>query len=308
MLEGFYKNKKSILKKTQKIFSNSSSLIPKIGIELEFFLLQNDSSAIEDKELLDELLAKLKTEITKNFLLIKEIEKEQGVSQFEIKTSFTSDLLALGEEIEKFKEFIQNFAQEKNLITSFSSQPFIDDCGSSLQFNISLHDQNQNNLLESDNQLLKDIATALLDKTDNMMIFLAPNAENYLRFSYELNRNLFKKGKFSAPVNLSFGSDNRTCAIRIPAVKSLNSNYNYGKRIEYRIAAAEADFFLCASALLIAINFGINGDKSNSEQIFGNAFDEQYKIKNFCDSKEIAEEVFLNKENQIRLKMLEFIS
>ena len=37
------------------------------------------------------------------------------------------------------------------------------------------------------------------------------------------NVELFKKGKFTAPVNLSFGNDNRTCAIRVPAARKMVS-------------------------------------------------------------------------------------
>jgi len=285
MLESLYSNRREILEKAQNYFLNSSSLILKIGCELEFFLLQKNGQALESQALIADLICELKEKLTKKFLLIYQVEKEQGVSQVEVKTAFTSDLAKLGDEIEQVKIFIKNFAEEKNLIVSFAAQPFADDCGSALQFNISLH-EGEKNIFESDENILKNVASGLLNKTNEMLIFLAPKKEDYARFDFETNRNLFKRGKFTAPVNLSFGADNRTCAIRIPKSKD-------GKRLEYRIAAADADFFLAVAAISQAIFFGISEAKSDFEQIHGNAFDEQYQLKNFCDNLDEARDCFL---------------
>ena len=289
MLKSLYENKREILKKAQDDFLNSSSLILKIGCELEFFLLQKNGQVLEDQGLLADLILELKEQLTKNFPLIYQVEKEQGASQIEIKTSFTPDLTRLCEEIEGAKNLVKNFDEAKNLTASLASQPFGDDCGSALQFNISLH-QDEENIFESDAEILKNVAAGLLKKTNEMMIFLAPKEEDYVRFSFATNRNLFKRGKFTAPVNLSFGYDNRTCAIRIPKSK-------IGKRLEYRIAASDADPFLAISAISLAIIFGINDKKSDFKQIHGNAFDEQYQLKNFCKNLDEAREFFLREDN-----------
>ena len=331
MLEQLYKNKRLILKKSQKFFLNSSSLTPKIGCELEFFLLEKNLAAVDNQALMADLIFELKSELTKNYSLIYQVEKEQGVSQVEVKASFTSDLFLLCDELESAKNFIKKFAQEKNLIASFASQPFLNDCGSALQFSVSLHDETDKNLFENDKNFLENSATSLLQMTNSMMVFLAPKEEDYARFSFDLNRELFKKGKFTAPVNLSFGSDNRTCAIRIP-----NSS---GKRLEYRIAAADADPALTISAILIAIfsglypfhlkkpisdfaflakmlrhsstsssGMGIENKKPQFEQIFGNAFDEKYQLENFCQSLKEAEDFFVAEENFIRKKFSKFLA
>ncbi len=289
MLKSLYENKREILKKAQDDFLNSSSLILKIGCELEFFLLQKNGQSLEDQGLMADLILELRAQLTKNFPLIYQVEKEQGASQIEIKTSFTPDLTRLCEEIEGSKNLIKNFAEAKNLTASFAAQPFAEDCGSALQFNISLH-QGEENIFESDAEILKNVAAGLLKKTNEMMIFLAPQEADYARFSFATNRNLFKQGKFTAPINLSFGHDNRTCAIRIPQSK-------IGKRLEYRIAASGADPFLAISAISLAIIFGLSDKKSDFEQIHGNAFDEQYQLKNFCKNLDEAREFFLREDN-----------
>ena len=310
-MECFYQNKEKILNKSLEFFLNSNSIIPKIGIELEFFLLTKNLQAFDNQAQIADFIFELKEKLLRNFSLIYQVEKEQGVSQIEIKTIFTEDLLALCYEIENLKNFIEDFFVKKNLIASFIAQPFSDDCGSALQINISLHEKDGGNLFEFNHQILNNVIVALLDNTDFMMVFLAPKVEDYLRFSFELNRNLFKKGKYSAPINLSFGSDNRSCAIRVPPVKKDVLNFKYGRRIEYRIPAAGADSFLVISAILLVISHGIKNDlnpyKMGFKQIFGNAFDEQYEIKNFCQSLEEAEKKFFIENNFIRKKMTDFL-
>lgn len=293
-LENFYQNKELILKKTLELFSNSS-LIPKIGIELEFFLLDKNHKKILDENFLKDLIAELKIKILEKFLLIYEVEKERGTSQIEVKTYFISDLEKLAKEIFDVKKFVFEFANEKNLNASFVAQPFIDDCGNALQFNISLH-ENDKNIFLSDEVFLNKIIFSLLENTDFMMIFLAPKKEDYLRFARDLNLDLFKSGKHVAPTNLSFGHDNRTCAIRIKK-----------PRLEYRIASADADIFLTLAAILVVINNALNStDIKEFLPIFGNAFDKKYIVENFCKNLEEAEKNFYLETNFIRKKMIGF--
>jgi len=291
MLEKFYLAKERILKKSLEFFINSSSLIPKIGCELEFFLFEKDSLKPANEELVAEFIAELQ-----KFYIV---EKERGISQIEIKTDFTADLEGLCRKLEDCKNQIQKLALEKNLNASFVAQPFADDCGSALQFNISLHDKEDKNIFLTDENLIKKSAESLLSQTNSMMILLAPKAEDYQRFDFELNKKLFQKGKFTAPVNLSFGSDNRTCAIRVPAL----TKEKPGKRLEYRLAAANADPFLVIAAILISLT---KKSEKKFEQVFGNAFDEKYRLENFCNNLDEAREKFFDEDNFIREKFEEF--
>jgi glutamine synthetase len=284
MIQKFYLNQEKILKNSQEFFSNSNSHTIKIGCELEFFLFEENSQKPAALDVVDDFILQLKE--------FYNVEKERGISQIEIKTDFTSDLFLLCNELENCKKHLRELAKNKNLEASFLAQPFLDDCGSALQFNISLHDESGKNLFLTDEKLLKNCAASLLLATNSMMIFLAPEEKDYQRFDFELNKKLFQNGKFPAPINLSFGADNRTCAIRIPAGKN--------KRLEYRLAAAGANPWLCISAILFAL---AQNHDANFEQIFGNAFDSQYDLKNFCKNLKEAEEIFFMSENFLRKKL-----
>jgi glutamine synthetase len=299
VLEKLHKNRALILQEAQKFFVNSNSLTPKIGCELEFFLLDEKTRSCVDDELVQRFISELAAEICKNFPLIYAVEKERGKAQIEIKTAFTADLSRLCFELDAAKKFIKNFARIKNYHASFAAQPFFDDCGNALQFNLSLYNELDENVFFLDEEMLRSCANSLLAAVDFTMIFLAPSAEDYLRFDFELNKNLFRSGKFSAPVNLSFGANNRTCAIRIPTAQ----NDKKQKRLEYRLASAEALPELSIAAILITISEAKKSDKNQFEQIFGNAFDEQYQLKNFVKNFTEAQEFFLSEKNFIRKKM-----
>ncbi len=297
LLQNFYHHKNSLLQQVSSHFFGETSLICKIGIELEFYLTNSDQSQISQNQIVENFIADLTKQIPQNST-IYQIEKEQGQGQIEVKTAFNSDLLKVCRDILEIKSLAKDLAQQKNLVASFAAQPFVHDCGSALQFNISLHDKDDNNILFSDEKFLAKVASSLLEMTDAMMIFLAPHSQDYVRFSHEINRNLFKKGKFIAPTNLSFGADNRTCAIRIPA-KS--------QRLEYRVAAANCEITLAMSAILLAILSGIKNEINPQKQIHGNAFDEQYKMKDFCQSFDEAKEKFFAEGNFLRLKLGNFL-
>lgn len=284
VIEDFYKNRKSLLDQSLSQFIDATGLTPKFGLELEFYLINEDKSPLKDASLIDGFISILLKEVAINSLNnIYKIEKEQGRGQIEVKMIFGSNSLEICDEIEKIKLISQKIASEKDLLANFAAQPFKDDCGSALQFNISLH-ENEENIFFKKDEIFNSSIAALLKYTQEMMVFLAPNSQDYLRFDYDINRNLHKIGKYPAPVNLSFGADNRTCAIRIPKVEdSENSQIKYGKRIEYRVAAANADPYIVMKLLLDAILQGINDDLTPEncgfEKIHGNAFDVQYNLK-----------------------------
>lgn len=288
-LTNFYLNKDKILDLIVAVFLTSTSLIPKIGIELEFYLLNPDKSKVTDSLKTEQFIEKL-FQITSQNSFIYQIEKEQGVGQIELKTIFTSNLNKLCQEIEFIKSQAEKIALGQNLIISFDAQTFEDDCGSAMQFNISLHDEKGENLYISNKKFLENSITSLLNFTDAILVFLAPNEKDYIRFNNELNHKLFKSGKYSAPINLSFGIDNRTCAIRLSSgsPNSKNSCPNSKKRLEYRIASANCDPYLSIASILAALTNGITCNMKlsdyNFEQVYGNAFDRQYKLSQFSKS------------------------
>lgn len=316
-LSNFYTNKEILLENSLEQFVENVLYFPQIGVELEFYLLNQNSQC---PELVADYIFSLSQILSEDPKIYK-IEKEQGASQIEIKIAPHSDLIALAKKIEKAKEVAKNLAQKNGNIACFEAQPFLDDCGSALQFNFSLHDIDGSNLFAKKNEqqnagnfveqnifsrkfMLNSIA-GMLNSIEWAMVFYAPQAQDYVRFNKEINRALHKKGKFTAPVNISFGDDNRTAAIRVPRIENSLHNFSSEKlkegdyRIEFRVPSANADPFLAMTSLLIAIAHSISNQDlpQDSQKVFGNAFEEKYSLKEFARNLQIAEENFFNSSN-----------
>lgn len=281
-MDNFYKQKESILKNSQSLFSSKSSYILKIGIELEFYLTNKDDSQIADSAIITNFISNLSA-LTSKF----KIEPEQGVGQIEIKTEeANSDILQLCNDIEEIKSIAENLSKEDNLKANFGSRPYAQDCPSSLQFNISLHQENGDNVINTKDDLFKNIISTLLDNTNNLLEILAPTTQDYLRFSKEYNKKIFSLGKYTAPTNLSFGNDNRTCAIRYKPSK-------YGYKIEYRVASSMADPYLSFAGIIFYLAKIFDEMQFNDyEEIYGNAFDDKYDLKDIAKNKDFENSEF----------------
>lgn len=286
-LKFFLDNKKNFLAKTSKLFC-VPNLVLKIGIELELYLLDVNSFCLEDEKTIDKYIADLKKILADN-LLIYDIEKERGKGQIEIKISYISDFNLLCETIAEVKNLVQKLAKENNFVASFNSCPIVDDCSSAMQFNLSFHDENDKNLFVVDEKILQNSIAGILDLLSEMIIFCAPENNDYLRFNLHNNINLHKKGKFMAPINISFGVDNRSAAIRISRDK---------KRVEFRVASANCEYELVISSLIIAISRGIkeNLKLKSSQKIYGNSFDKNYNLEELPQNFEQAKNNFFNKK------------
>lgn len=297
-LRQIYQHRRDILLKSQDFLKviltkNSNSNHFKIGCELEFFLLKN-AQPIDDKKIIDD------------FLTINNLKIEQGCGQFEIVTEYSDNFVKIADNLEHKKNIIINFAQEKGCQASFSSRPFENDCPSSLQFNISMHDKNDCNVNSLENIYLQNLLNCLLESTNSIFLLLSPSAKDYQRFELEYNLSLFKNGKYSAPVNISIGNENRTCGIRLTK-KCFQPN---SLRIEYRYGCSSADIYLSLSALILLIAQSFLKKYSlNKHILFGNAFEDKYlsDVSEICKNYDQAISLFFNQENFVYKKFCDFL-
>ena len=274
--DNIYSGKHDLLQSVLENFQ-SKNLQPQIGIELEFYLQQQGLPANADLTL--QFISVLQSKIQKQNINFLTIEPEQGLGQIEIKTLPYLDIFQLCQDILKIKEITKETAHNSsnNLQVNFSSQPYQNDCGSSLQINFSMTRNGQYLFAKNDNEesphLLQSIA-ALFAATKNMMLIFAPKKEDYLRFDLNLNRNLHSNKKYTAPVNMSWGYNNRTALIRIPATKKISE-----RRLEFRLGGSDIDIYLASAFFLSAILQGMEQRGQPPLAIYGNAFDDKYDLE-----------------------------
>jgi glutamine synthetase len=105
--------------------------------------------------------------------------------------------------------------------------------------------------------LMRQFLAGVLEKLPEFMALYAPIINSYKRYV---------EGTW-APLNTTWGMDNRTCSIRI---------INNGKRairIENRVPGADANFYLVFAGTLASGLYGIEHELALPERLDGNAYD-----------------------------------
>lgn len=244
------------------------NLRPITASEIEFYLHGSDN--IDDLEAFWNMVRAVCEAVD---IPIFNIEKERGKEQHEVSICPASPQKTISDTI-ALKEIITQAASKRNMQADFSAKPFADDYGSGLHIHIHLEDENGKNQFHKDDAIISEALNyalgGLLSKMPEDMKIFAPTHASYDRFIAGNN----------APTTISWGANNRTTALRLP-----NSPKN-NKRIEHRVAGADADIEEVINAIISAINYGIEHKIKPSEQIYGDASLEMYKLPKLMISSE----------------------
>ncbi|MDU4094036.1 MAG: glutamine synthetase, partial [Pantoea sp.] len=106
----------------------------------------------------------------------------------------------------------------------------------------------------SDSPLLKRVLAGMIDLMPASMALLAPNVNAYRRFCPES----------WVPLQASWGHNNRTVALRIPCGDIEN------RRVEYRVAGADANPWLVMAAIFAGILHGLDNALTLPPAVTGN--------------------------------------
>ncbi len=143
---------------------------------------------------------------------------------------------------------------------SFMAKPYGNRAGSGLHIHFSLIDSNGVNVFDNDG----DEGTELL--RDAVAGLLATMAENTLTFGpHENSYRRLTPGEH-APSAVAWGYENRTTAIRIP------DGNPKARRIEHRVAGADANPYLVLCAVLGGAVMGIENGWQPADPIAGDAY------------------------------------
>lgn len=227
-----------------------------IGVEIEFYC----------KNLSDQHFQILYS----NFPKYK-FKREKGEFQFEYEIAHNSDLNYIIEEITNSKINIAAFLGQYNYEVDYSPKKYKNSHGNAMNFHISLTNICDEYVHEIPN--LEQILSLYCNFIEESFIYYVHYEEDFERFDH----------KFQAPTNISFGFNNRTCALRIINRK----NFHF----ENRIPSVISDPYLVITTIICTLDkildHLINGkllDKKylqNISEIYGNSFDEQYNVKMF---------------------------
>ena len=167
---------------------------------------------------------------------------EYGIGQFEINLRHVADPLLAADHAVLLKRIVKGVAQAAGAQATFMAKPFLDQPGNGLHLHVSITDENGVNrfgTVGGETLLRQAVAGMQALMYDSVGLF-APNLNSHRRFL----------GQF-VPRSRDWGENNRSVAFRIPA-----SNPE-GRRIEHRVAGADASPHLALAAVLAAILHGV---------------------------------------------------
>jgi glutamine synthetase len=184
---------------------------------------------------------------------------EYGGAQFEVNLGHIADPVRAADHALLLRRIVRGVARAHGLDATFMSKPFPGQSGSGLHIHASLADACGRNLFDpalpdGDRRLGAAIAGLQATTHDAMAIF-APNLNAFRRFA----PNQF------VPVNTSWGENNRSVGFRIPA------GGGAARRIEHRIAGAEANPYLVMAAVLAGMHHGLSRQLAPTPPATGNA-------------------------------------
>jgi gamma-glutamylputrescine synthase len=136
-------------------------------------------------------------------------------------------------------------AEKHGLQANFMAKPFSQLSGSGLHFHFSLNNRHGENVFASPvnalNSMMRLCIAGQLALMPASIAILAPGVNAFRR----LRKNL------TEPVFNSWGYNTRSAALRIPCSDDRN------RRIEYRLAGADANPYLVAAAILTGMLYGL---------------------------------------------------
>ena len=257
-------------------------LKPCLAVELEFYLLDPArdaagapvparsprSGAIETSgkvlslDKLDEfesVLGEIESACRAQNIPTTSMISEYGAGQFEVNLMHQTDVLAAADHAILMRRAVTGVSRSLGFDASFMSKPFADQSGSGMHVHLSLLDDSGRNRFDANDadgdRLLGQAVAGLQAAMGEAMAIFAPNLNVYRRF---------KPDEF-VPVTTDWGDNNRSVAFRIPPSDAAN------RRIEHRVAGAEANPYLVIAAILAGVLHGISEGLEPGGKETGNA-------------------------------------
>lgn len=171
--------------------------------------------------------------------------KELAPGQYEINLHHVENPLHSADNAQLLKQVIKSVARKYGYIASFMAKPFGDRDGNGFHTHVSVLDENGRNIFDDgsdqgSDRLRHAIGGLAAAMADSMLLF-APHLNSYRRLQLGVH----------GPLAPTWGHENRYVAMRIP------NGEGAARRIEHRIAGADANPYLSLAVILAGIMQGL---------------------------------------------------
>jgi glutamine synthetase len=185
---------------------------------------------------------------------------ESGPAQLEI--NFThGDPVTRADQTLIFKRIVRRAAANHGVAATFMAAPLEGEAPSAMHLHLSLAGAGDGRNLfadkdGADSATLRHFIGGLQTFLPQIAPLFAPNVNSFRRM----------RPRWSAPVNVEWGHDNRTCGLRVPLSDAAN------RRVEIRLAGADANPYLAIAAAMTSGLLGIEGAMEPGAEITANAY------------------------------------
>ena len=264
----------------------ADGLYPAGAFELEFFLLENtrgaDGKMVPARDVLDGR-ANRKTDVYSVDQLhgmlplfndvyagakLAGIKAETLISEFapgqyELTLHYRENIMQAADDLIRLKRIVRMQARAHGVTACFMAKPNEDYAGSGMHLHVSMLDKAGSNVfVEAVEGLYSDAILHALGGLratmgESMLIF-APHANSWRRFA----------SQSYAPVSPTWGVNNRSVALRIPAgdIKA--------RRIEHRPSGVDANPYLVGATVLAGIRHGMRNKIDPGPETTGNGYED----------------------------------
>jgi len=265
--------------------ANQMGLFPDAAFEYEFFVFEETRESIREKQYRDltplapdnfgysVLRNSVDAEIYQQILDLGEamdfpiegLHEETGPGVLEAAITYDNALNA-ADKAALFKTFTKITAQRAGLMATFMAKWSADHPGQSGHIHLSLNDGDGASLFydasKPDNMsdTMRHFVAGQQQFMPELLAMIAPTINSYTRLV----------PGFWAPTVATWGVENRTCALRVITGSAS------AQRVEYRVAAADANPYIILAAALASGLAGIEQKLEPDQQVTGNAYEQQF--------------------------------
>ncbi|HHS83294.1 MAG TPA: glutamine synthetase [Devosia sp.] len=244
-------------------------LTPVVAMELEFYLVDRQTSplvpplspvtgerlfktdvlSIDELEQFETFLERVNRACREQGIEVDMAICENGPGQFEVNMRHLPDPLRAADDAVLFKRLVHGVARQCGFAATFMAKPFGQHSGSGCHVHFSLLDRDGANMFDNGSatgsQHLQHAVAGLLETMAPAFLTFAPHFNSYRRF----------QANSHAPTHARWGHEARHAAIRIPAGDTR------ARRIEHRVAGADANPYLVLASILGGALWGLEKKK-----------------------------------------------
>ncbi|MFI7214621.1 glutamine synthetase family protein [Micromonospora maritima] len=206
------------------------------------------------------LLRRIRTEMAAAGLTPESAKGECNLGQHEIAFRYDEAVRCADHHV-IYKNGAKEIAAQEGMAITFMAKPNERE-GNSCHIHFSLRDAAGSSAMLGDGPAHLSVTgqrvlAGLLATMREFSLLFAPNINSYKRY---------QPGSF-APTALRWGTDNRTCALRLVG-------HGQGMRVENRVPGADVNPYLAIAALVAGAVHGIENELELADECTGNAYDD----------------------------------